>query len=584
MNRLKKAEEDLTFEDIRIHYFTGQAILVSGEGRNKAYRYRNGVATYVLDKWAITNNGTPVDKSEITLSEDGSSAELTLAEGGDYVFNAVLRAKKFASVTAAVNDSTMGSATVTVDGNQQAVYEGQNVTLTAIPGDSYMLERWEVREEDSDDLIATTPVEGNANQVTFTMPATDKNITAKAFFAFDPAKASTECGLDSVELDVPGASVERRGGNFTIKVPANTSADTLAAAALKFITVSEDADVIRAGYETPWPTDGQACGMTLDTPVTFTVRSQKYLLGGDDNAKADYTVTVVRTKSTECAIEIAKLGNVVGVLDQTKKTVTFTVPADTEDSAVADMLLTINCSQYASIKLKGAETDWVNDTACGMKLNEEKTFAGVTYTVGGPIIGTDASEYHGLYGVITEIRDGDDKETENETPDIYCEFEPPVLPCEEKELEAVFSDLYEEPKTVEDIIFDYVIMAPEMIRPLDDLHTMRGRVTIYLLTEDWAVNGEQESNCEAFTDYDDARRILTDRLCQELDEGGVPQWKVSESFKEYSTQDWYEAYLEGEYMENHYKIMIVRQSLCVSPRFLRETKAVQQSAVKEGAQ
>lgn len=330
--------------------------------------------TYVLDKWAITNNGTPVDKSEITLSEDGSSAELTLAEGGDYVFNAVLRAKKFASVTAAVNDSTMGSATVTVDGNQQAVYEGQNVTLTAIPGDSYMLERWEVREEDSDDLIATTPVEGNANQVTFTMPTTDKNITAKAFFAFDPAKASTECGLDSVELDVPGASVERRRGNFTIKVPANTSADTLAAAVLKFITVSEDADVIRAGDETPWPTDGQACGMKLDTPVTFTVRSQKYLLGGDDNAKADYTVTVVRTKSTECAIESAKLGNVVGVLDQTKKTVTFTVPADTEDSAVADMLLTFNCSQYASIKLKGAETDWVNDTACGIALNEEKTF------------------------------------------------------------------------------------------------------------------------------------------------------------------------------------------------------------------
>ena len=333
---------------------------------------------YVLDKWAITNNDTPVDKSEITLSEDGSSVELTLAEGGDYVFTAVLRAKKFASVTAAVNNSTMGSATVTFDGStstsQYPVNEGATVTLTAIPSDSYMLEHWEVKEDSSDDLIPTTPVEGNANQVTFTMPATDKNITAKAFFAFDPAKASTECGLNSVELGVPDASVEKKGGNFTIKVPANTSADTLAAAVLKFITVSEDADVIRAGDETPWPTDGQACGMKLDTPVTFTVRSQKYLLGGDDNAKADYTVTVVRTKSTECAIESAKLGNVVGVLDQTKKTVTFTVPADTEDSAVADMLLTFNCSQYASIKLKGAETEWVNDTACGIALNEEKTF------------------------------------------------------------------------------------------------------------------------------------------------------------------------------------------------------------------
>lgn len=333
---------------------------------------------YVLDKWAITNNDTPVDKSEITLSEDGSSVELTLAEGGDYVFTAVLRAKKFASVTAAVNNSTMGSATVTFDGStstsQYPVNEGATVTLTAIPSDSYMLEHWEVKEDSSDDLIPTTPVEGNANQVTFTMPATDKNITAKAFFAFDPAKASTECGLNSVELGVPDASVEKKGGNFTIKVPANTSADTLAAAVLKFITVSEDADIIRAGDETPWPTDGQACGMKLDTPVTFTVRSQKYLLGGDDNAKADYTVTVVRTKSTECAIESAKLGNVVGVLDQTKKTVTFTVPADTEDSAVADMLLTFNCSQYASIKLKGAETEWVNDTACGIALNEEKTF------------------------------------------------------------------------------------------------------------------------------------------------------------------------------------------------------------------
>lgn len=55
MDKLKKAEEDLTLEDIHIHYFTGQAILISGEGRNKTYRYRNGVATNVgdipIDEW-----------------------------------------------------------------------------------------------------------------------------------------------------------------------------------------------------------------------------------------------------------------------------------------------------------------------------------------------------------------------------------------------------------------------------------------------------------------------------------------------------------------------------------------------------
>ena len=55
MDKLKKAEEDLTLEDIRIHYFTGQSIFISGEGRNKVFRYRHGVETNVgniqLDEW-----------------------------------------------------------------------------------------------------------------------------------------------------------------------------------------------------------------------------------------------------------------------------------------------------------------------------------------------------------------------------------------------------------------------------------------------------------------------------------------------------------------------------------------------------
>lgn len=47
MDKLKKAEEDLTLEDVRIHYFTGQSIFISGEGRNKVFRYRHGVETNV---------------------------------------------------------------------------------------------------------------------------------------------------------------------------------------------------------------------------------------------------------------------------------------------------------------------------------------------------------------------------------------------------------------------------------------------------------------------------------------------------------------------------------------------------------
>ena len=53
-------------------------------------------------------------------------------------------------------------------------------------------------------------------------------------------------------------------------------------------------------------------------------------------------------------------------------------------------------------------------------------YEGVTFTIGQRVVGTGQSEYEGLYGFITEFRDGEDKETENDTPDVYCTFEPPV--------------------------------------------------------------------------------------------------------------------------------------------------------------
>ena len=339
---------------------------------------------YEFTGWTVERDGTTLPDSEVSTSlvnssrPKGSFGYATKVEfkasGKKMAVTANFLERAFASVTAAA-DAAMGSATVTVGENtgtsQYPVYEGQSVILTAAPGARYTLTGWEVKDTDGTE-IAVTPVEGNANQATFTMPATGKNISAKAIFEVDPDKASPACVLEDVELAIPSATVENTGTSYTITVPANTDADTLAAAVLKF-TVSKYADVVTADGSV-WPEDGKACGMTLDTPVTFTVRSEKCRIGKDGTAKADYTITVIRAKSTQCAIDSAKLDNVDGVVDQTGKTVTFTVPADTEDSAVATMPLTFTCSQYASIKLKDAEADWINDTACGMKLNEEKTF------------------------------------------------------------------------------------------------------------------------------------------------------------------------------------------------------------------
>ena len=97
------------------------------------------------------------------------------------------------------------------------------------------------------------------------------------------------------------------------------------------------------------------------------------------------------------------------------------------------------------------------------KPGAEFLYNGITYRVGGLIIGSDQSEYAGLIGSVLEIRDGDDKETENDTPDICCSFEPPVLPADIAKVKTVFSDLYGEKKELDDICFDIVIMAPEMI-------------------------------------------------------------------------------------------------------------------------
>lgn len=89
------------------------------------------------------------------------------------------------------------------------------------------------------------------------------------------------------------------------------------------------------------------------------------------------------------------------------------------------------------------------------------------FTVGGRVMANDASEYAGLFGTITEIRSGADRETENDVPDIYCDFAIPASEEMLRELKARFSDLYGETKTIDDISLDCVIMSPDMLEPLD---------------------------------------------------------------------------------------------------------------------
>ena len=114
------------------------------------------------------------------------------------------------------------------------------------------------------------------------------------------------------------------------------------------------------------------------------------------------------------------------------------------------------------------------------KHGEEFTYNGKTYVIGEPLYTNDESYYRGLFGTIIEIRDGDDKETDNDTPDIYCALDEPVLPYDRKELEKRFSALYGEKKGIEDIILDFVILSPEMIVQINSLTENSPIISEYL--------------------------------------------------------------------------------------------------------
>ena len=354
-------------------------------GSHVILKVRSIADGYVLDKWEITSNRTAVDESKITRNEDGS-AELTLEAGGDYEFTAVLRNKKFASVTAAVNDSAMGSATVTVgestDVSQYPVYEGQSVILTAVPGSRYMLERWEVKDADNKDVTYTVAEDVN-NVATFIMPGTGKSITAKAFFKVDPEQASTENALTAVELDVPGAAVSRSGSTFTITLPAGTNTSKLSEKILK-LTISDLATVTKEGDPDKDWTAGAACGMELDKAAAFTVTAEK------GNTQA-YTIIITKAKSSEKDITAAVLLNQTGDTtpfaraEISETEIIFALPSDTDKSVLNSIgmkYLKLTYPESATVKMKDGYDDatnagyrWSNgDVMCNMSINSPVKF------------------------------------------------------------------------------------------------------------------------------------------------------------------------------------------------------------------
>ena len=335
--------------------------------------------TYVLDKIEVYNNGTLITPTDEELYTTG----ITLAEGDNYEFRFVFRAKAFSQITVGANDAQMGSATLSVNGGAAAetaiAYENDTVTLTAAPGERYMLTGWKVEDIDG------TAIDITASELTatFTVPSTGKAITATALFDIDPDKASAQNALISAALYGEDgaliAAADREGTRFEITLPDGYNVADLAEKAKLVLDYSPYATARLKGAESDWPAEGQG-GLTAGTEYTFVITAE------NKRDAQEYTIVIIAPKSgdnTMTKVELLATADKAVIAEGTLEGDTWTITIT--DKAVADNLtmqyLRLTYDEKATVAMAGGYGDatgdfkWRNgDVMCGMSVNQPVKF------------------------------------------------------------------------------------------------------------------------------------------------------------------------------------------------------------------
>lgn len=183
-------------------------------------------------------------------------------------------------------------------------------------------------------------------------------------------------------------------------------------------------------------------------------------------------------------------------------------------------------------------------------------YNGIKYSVGDVVIANDKSSYKGSVGVISEIRDDDDKETENPEPDIYCSFYKNVLGSEEKQDEDF------------EMVTESVIMAPSMLRTPTEIKSKKRLRKAYLLVEDVVCDGSIEKSLSVYSSQEDAKSILELYVRCSMSYGQLVYLLKKDGCIQNSTDSSYEAFVAGQYEDCHYKIKIEEINLFVDDNFV----------------
>ncbi|MGN0720605.1 MAG: hypothetical protein ACI4LZ_01455 [Anaerovoracaceae bacterium] len=369
----------------------------SGSGTSETDIIKNGVTLnlqciydslyHKMIGWTVIRDGVDItDSADVEKSSNGDSIYVKIS-GDEITITAHLEYKAAATVTASANDAAMGSAVLS-DGTatQQSIMitEGQEVTLTATPNHGYQFNNWTVTDSDGNSIEVTVDAE-NANKAVFVMPDTGKDISAVANFSISDEVLDAAADVTDVYLTIDGQQfyANKDGTSYTITLPAGTSTENLADAALT-IEHAERASVTKNGEE--WAS-GQPCGMAADTPASFAVTSK------DGTNVNEFTVTITAEKRSGNYITAVELLNeaggasavVSGVIDNENNTVTVTLPNDIGADFVNNIgmkYLRITSSDGATVAMTGGHDDkdnagysWAEGSVmCNMSLNSAAEF------------------------------------------------------------------------------------------------------------------------------------------------------------------------------------------------------------------
>ena len=100
------------------------------------------------------------------------------------------------------------------------------------------------------------------------------------------------------------------------------------------------------------------------------------------------------------------------------------------------------------------------------------------------------------------------------------------------------------------------------------------KALIYIVKCHWAFNGSPGQEENIFTCFSDAQAHLLADLEENKKSGHVADWKDNPRFMEEQSPRSYECYLDDEYCENHYSILVEEVPLALSPEFIHRVTTI----------